>query len=158
MDGPVLLHARACLIPRKQIALEGDIKRTSRLYDRIGPVGRFDEKNAHLEEDKYWLVQQSIKETKYNNSISIFYLTQKKQSQYCFGSVWNIHHFFFFLFNSCLNSWQFDTSFAGSFTIPFLPPSPQSPVSRLRLHQTLPSPTQPKVVEVNLLCKYSCAC
>ena len=42
---------RACLITRKKIAWEGDkqinkytdIPRTSRLLDRIGPVGRFDE-------------------------------------------------------------------------------------------------------------------
>ena len=47
MDGPVLLHARACLITGRRKNRMGrghqtnTIKRTSRLYDRIGPVGRF---------------------------------------------------------------------------------------------------------------------
>ena len=49
MDGPILLHARAYLITRKKIAWEGDRhqtasnRRTARLLDWIGPVGRFDE-------------------------------------------------------------------------------------------------------------------
>ena len=51
MDGPILLHTRSCLIPRKKIAWEGDTqvdRQILRLLDRIGPVGRFDEKPIQL--------------------------------------------------------------------------------------------------------------